>query len=90
MTPTAAERLNWVLAAVNDAHRALVRATSETQLYQSICEVLSTAAPFALATVSVAEPPPERTVRVLAAAGKASGYTEGLAVTWDDSPLGNG
>ena len=88
--PSAAERHNWVLAAINEAHRALVRATSETQLYQSICEALSSAEPFALATVCIAEQTPGRTVRVVAAAGKAIGYIEGLAVTWDDSPLGNG
>jgi len=87
---TAAERMNWVLGAVNDAHRALVRATSETQLYQSICAALSAAEPFALATVSVAEQTPERTVRVVAAAGKAVGYIEELVLTWDDSTLGNG
>jgi PAS domain S-box-containing protein len=90
IVPSVAERLNWVLTAITHAHRALVRATSEEQLYRTVCEALSTATPFALATVCVAEPPPERAVRIVAAAGKAIDYTTGLVFTWDDSPLGNG
>lgn len=83
-------RLNWVLAAINNAHRAVVRASSENALYHSVCEALTSATPFALATISVADDAPARAIRVVAAAGRAVGYLDGLTVTWDDSPLGNG
>ena len=68
----------------------MVRASSEDALYRSVCEALTTATPFALASISVADPPPERTIRVVAAAGKALGYIDGLSVTWGEGPLGDG
>jgi PAS domain S-box-containing protein len=83
-------RLNWVLAAINNAHRAVVRASSENALYHAVCEALTSATPFTLATISVADEDPARAIRVVAAAGKAIGYLDGLTVTWDDGPLGNG
>ncbi len=86
----APDRLNWVLAAINNAHRALVRAASEQALYVAVCEALTTDTPFVLATVSVAEEAPTCAVRIVAAAGKETGYVEGLNVTWGDGPLGNG
>ena len=86
----APDRLNWVLAAINNAHRALVRAASEQALYVAVCEALTTATPFTLATVCVAEETPTGTVRIVAAAGKETGYVEGLNVTWGEGPLGNG
>lgn len=67
-----------------------MRASCEEELYQSVCEALTHQTPFALATVSIAQNDAARTVRVVAAAGTALGYLEGLTVHWDDSPLGNG
>lgn len=89
-SPGAPDRLNWVLAAINNAHRALVRAASEQALYAAVCEALTTATPFTLATVSVAEEEPACAVRIVAAAGKETRYVEGLNVTWGEGPLGNG
>lgn len=67
-----------------------MRAASEDELFTPVCEVLTTATPFALATVSVPQQDAERGVRIVAAAGEALGYVEGLRMSWDDSPLGNG
>ncbi|MGC8517551.1 MAG: PAS domain S-box protein [Steroidobacteraceae bacterium] len=67
-----------------------MRASCEEDLYQSVCEALTRQTPFALATISVAQSDAAHTVRVVAAAGTALGYLEGLSMHWDDSPLGQG
>ncbi len=84
------QRLNWVLAAINNAHRALVRAANEEALYRSVCEALTNATPFVLATISSAEDSPSRATQILAAAGSAIGYLDGISLRWEDSPVGNG
>lgn len=84
------QRLNWVLAAINNAHRALVRAANEEALYRSVCEALTNATPFVLATISSAEDSPSRAIQILAAAGSAIGYLDGISLRWEDSPVGNG
>lgn len=79
-----------MFSAITNAHRAVVHAVREDELYRSVCDALTSATPFALATISVAEQDPERSLRIVAAAGKALGYLEGLTMTWADTPLGNG
>ncbi len=68
----------------------MLRASSEEALYKTVCEALTTATPFVLATVSIAEAPPARSLRVIAAAGAAIGYIDELIMTWDEGPHGNG
>jgi PAS domain S-box-containing protein len=56
----------------------------------SVCDALTSGTPFALATISVGDNTPARRIHILAAAGKALGYLDGISMAWDDSPLGNG
>ena len=67
-----------------------MRASCEEDLYQSVCEALTDQTRFALATIGVAQNDAERTIRVVAAAGTARGYLDGLTMRWDDTPLGQG
>ena len=67
-----------------------MRASCEEDLYQSVCEALTHQTPFALATISCARNDAARTIQVVAAAGTALGYVEGLTVCWGDTPLGQG
>lgn len=85
-----AERLNWVLAAINSVHRALLRAATEESLYASVCEALTADTPFSLATIAVPENEPAQQIRIIAAAGTAVGYVKDLTIRWDQSPLGDG
>lgn len=85
-----ARKLAWVFAAINNVHRAIERARCEAELFQPVCEALTSATPFALAMLCVAEQDPARSVRIVAAAGEARGYLDGLMMRWDDSPLGHG
>lgn len=75
---------NWALSALSGAALALSRARSEAELLQAICEAITTESAYALSFVSIAQESPEKSVRFAAASGKATGYLDGLRLTWAD------
>ncbi len=84
-------RLNWALTAYAASTAALVRFDSTESLMSRVCESIAGQDPYILASVGVPEDAPGKPVRWLAWAGSASGYADGLYVSWSaDVPEGLG
>lgn len=80
----------WAMEASSRCNRALVTAQSVEGLQQGVCEALVLEDRYRLALVAWLEPGEEHAVVLAAQAGEASGYLEGIALTWDDVPVGQG
>ncbi|MBP0005276.1 MAG: PAS domain S-box protein [Cyanobacteria bacterium SBC] len=83
-------RVNRTLKTLSDCNQALVRATSETELFQNICQILVTAGGYRLAWVGYVEQDADKTIRPVAQAGFDEGYLETLNLTWADTERGRG
>jgi PAS domain S-box-containing protein len=82
---------NWALSAFSIAALALGRARSAEVLLQSICGAITRESVYVLAWVGIAEEGPEKKVRVAASAGSATGYLDGLNLSWsEDEESGQG
>ncbi len=77
------------LTTLSRGNGVLVRATDEPSLLQRMCETVVEAGGYELCWYGRAEHDEARTVRPLASAGQVS-YTDGITVTWDESPTGMG
>lgn len=80
---------NRTLRVLSACNQALVRATTATQLMESMCRILVEEGGFALAWIGMAEEGEARRVRPIAAKGEAT-YLEGIEITWADTDAGNG
>ena len=84
-------RLNWALEAYARSSTALLRHDDLEDLVTRICEAIVENDIYALSFMGLCEPSPDRTVRVIAGAGRAIGYMEGLKISWsEDAPEGAG
>ena len=84
-------RLNWALEAYARSSTALLRHDDLEDLVTRICEAIVENDIYALSFMGLCEPSPDRTVRVVAGAGRAIGYMEGLKLSWsEDVPEGQG
>ncbi len=83
----AAER---ALRALSTLNRALVRASDEQTLLYEACRIAVEVAGYRLAWVGYAVDDPERTVQVMASAGRDAGYLEAARIVWADVPRGRG
>jgi len=84
------KRLNWALRALSQSNSALVHAGSEDELFRSCCAAIASAEGYALAWIGLARSDPGRSVKVVAAAGEALAYMQGLEVSAGDTPHGAG
>ena len=84
----AARRQNWALNAYSRALPTLLRAGPLRDLMDRVCEEIVAEPTFIIAGVAV--PQPDKTVRIMAAAGPAKSYLDGVSITWDDGPNGQG
>ncbi|MGC9505298.1 PAS domain S-box protein [Baaleninema sp.] len=81
-------RVNRTLRTLSDCNQALVRATSESDLFQNICHILVTTGGYRLAWVGYVdarETHPNKIIRPVAQAGFDKGYLDSLYVTWDEN-----
>jgi PAS domain S-box-containing protein len=83
-------RLNGTLLTLFNANQALVRATSEPELLDTMCKVLIEIGGYRMAWIGFAENDAAKTVRVAAVAGHDDGYTAQAQVSWADSERGHG
>ncbi len=93
LTDTEAElrRLNWALAAYGRSSSALIHFQTLDDLVASICGAIVAQEEYVIAAVGLADSGPGKPVRLLAGAGPALGYLDGLNLSWDESlPEGNG
>ena len=83
-------RLNRTLHTNYECNQALVRATEENELLQSICRILVEVGGLRMAWVGYREFDQEKTVRPVACAGYEEGYLNEINVTWADTERGRG
>lgn len=83
-------RREWTLAALHRASGAVVQSGTEAELLQAVCEAVTLGNEYPLCWIGLCEQDAERTLRVVASAGTAKGYTDGLRVSWAPGPLGDG
>ena len=83
-------RLNRALHTAYECNQALVRATGENELLQSICRILVEVGALRMAWVGYREFDQAKTVRPVAYAGYEEGYLKGVNITWADTERGRG
>jgi PAS domain S-box-containing protein len=81
--------LNRTLTLLSHCGQALVRANSEQQLLDEMCSLLVKKGGYALAWIGFAEHDEVRRVRPAAMAG-ATGYLDGIEVSWAENESGRG
>lgn len=78
------------LRALSACNEALVRAETEGQLLQEICEIAVEQGGYRMTWVGYAEPDDAHTVRPAAHAGVEQGYLDSIKITWDDAVTAQG
>ncbi len=88
---TELRRLNWALAAYARSAKALIHFASLQDLTANVCAAIVGDDVYAAAAVARPLNEPGRPVRIVAAAGRAAAYLEGITISWDaDQPGGDG
>jgi hypothetical protein len=85
-----ARRTGRARIALSECHRALIRATDEQELIDTICRIAVDVAGYSLAWVGFGEHDERKTVRPVARYGKAASYVDDIEVTWGPDALGRG
>jgi len=83
-------RLNRALRMLLACNKALVQATSQTQLLGEICQLLVSSGGYRMAWVGQAHKDTAHTIQPLAQAGDTQGYLDQLQLSWSDTPFGRG
>ena len=83
-------RLNRTLQTLYQCNQALVRATEEYELLQSVCRIIVEVGGLRMAWAGYRELNEEKTVRPVAWAGYDAGYLERINITWADTETGRG
>lgn len=84
-------RLNWALSAYAKALSAVFHFDSLDQITASICAAIVEQDEYVLAAVGLADGTPGKPIRIVAEAGPALAYLDGIELSWDeDSPYGQG
>ncbi|MDR5673842.1 GAF domain-containing protein [Halalkaliarchaeum sp. AArc-GB] len=79
-------RINVVVRRINGA---LVRASTRDEIDERVCEIISDSEPYRFAWIGEYDENTD-TVEPRTSAGTGDGYLEGLEITADDSPTGQG
>jgi len=87
---TKMRRLNRALGAMYRCNQAVLRATDERELLDSICRLVTEVGGYRLAWVGFAEQDPERSVRPVARAGPDTSYLDSIKISWADNEWGRG
>lgn len=80
-------RLNWALAAYARSSSALIRSSDFRELVTGVCEAIVGENDYLAATVGLVEQGPGLPVRLVAGAGLAAAYLEGLSLSWSEETL---
>ena len=84
------QRLNRALKATNSCNLALIHATDEMQLLQTICSIMVDIGGYRMAWIGYAEHDKAKSIRPVAQAGFEQGYLKLSSFSWADVPLGQG
>src|SRR5206468_3722047 len=83
-------RLNRTLQTLYQCNQALVRATDEYELLQTVCRILVEVGRVRMAWVGYRELDAAKTIRPVAQAGYDDGYVENVKAIWADAERGHG
>ena len=83
-------RLARVKRSLQAATSILLRAETEAEMFDQICEGLVAFGDYRMVAVAVPNDDPDRTFRFPAIAGYDQGYLAFAHITWNDEPTGNG
>lgn len=83
------QHLNRLLRAIRTINSLILAERDMTQLLEKACRSLTTTRGYRMAWVGFVQDGTKR-VRPVAQAGFEEGYLEGIQITWDDSPMGQG
>jgi DNA-binding NarL/FixJ family response regulator/signal transduction histidine kinase len=83
-------RLTRTLEMIIDCNEAIVRASTEQELFDEVCRIIIDVGGYRMAWVGTAEDDQERTVRPVAAAGSETGYLSTVQITWAKDRYGRG
>ncbi len=84
------EHANRALATLSEVNRSLVRADSEDELLQSICQAIVRQRGYRLAWVGYVQHDENRSIRIMARAGHDEGYLDTIQATWAETGRGMG
>ncbi|MDO8351311.1 MAG: GAF domain-containing protein [Gallionella sp.] len=87
---SATRHANRALATLSAVNRTLVRASSEDELLQSICQAIVGQRGYWLAWVGYVQHDASQSIRIMARAGHDEGYLDDLQITWAENERGMG
>ena len=93
LPPTVEETLAGMrrnLQTLYQCNRALIRATEENELLQSVCQILVDVGGLRMVWIGYRQFDQENSIRPVAIAGYDEGYVETVKGTWADSERGHG
>lgn len=83
-------RVNRALRTISDCNQALVRATTETELLNAVCQILVDVGGYHFAWVGYPQLTAEKRIIPVARAGFESGYLDNLTITWNNNKSDQG
>ena len=84
-------RLNWALAAYTRSSTALMHFADFDELVARFMAAIVGEDEYLLAVVGLPSPDPQKSIRLMAGAGRATGYLKGLSYSWSEGrPEGQG
>ncbi len=83
-------RRTRALKALSALNRALITVQTESDLLQSVCDVIVERGGYRMVLVGIAEHDADKSVRVVAHAGFYQGYFDQTSISWADTPNGRG
>ncbi len=86
----AVERTQLTLLMLTRCSEAILRASTEEELFADVCRVIVETGGYRMCWVGVAENDERKTVRPVASAGSDDGYLATLDLVWADVPAGQG
>src|SRR5690606_18576952 len=82
-------RVNRALTVLSRSNQAAMRARSEEELLNAVCQIVVDAGQYIMAWIASVEHDEAKSIRPLARAGADDGYLETIKLTWADAPLGS-
>lgn len=83
-------RLDRILRMRSAASQSLIRATTEQELLQGVCDVAVREGGYRMAWVGFAQQDDAKSVLPMAVSGHDRGYVAAINASWAEGPLGNG
>ncbi|QKM64368.1 metal-dependent phosphohydrolase [Polynucleobacter tropicus] len=85
------EKQVWALAAYTNAIKVLLRAKSQLELVEGVCQGITNQFPYVVSWVGLIKENHTKELLMAGVSGSASAYADGIVVSWDETlPSGRG